>query len=364
MAVPSSGAISLTGLAGEKLNDDYDDQDFDDVISLTDLVLGGNTNGSHESWEATNANSTSKPDTSAPHAMSEWYGYDHDAAAAFANAKAVSKTTSVGTSNAIKFTDTDDTFNFTGTSAWSISFWVKAGWTVDLNTNIHFLIGQKSGAAKQIEDMIKIIYAENTNRIEVRYGNVAGSSQWYNQGGWLFHANSGIYQAGYQAAGLGTTFWNASNRGYVNSDNYTMITVTKSTTNTAASMKLYWNANGMGTAPIQTNSNSGSRSGNPISPTNDRLWSLGSNGEFSNASTLQQKCGDGVATVYNDLTIWNKQLSDSEVTSLYNNGTVIDATTHSAQSNLVGYWKWEGNGNATRSSDNFTISGGSSIVNK
>ena len=35
MAVPSSGAISLTGLAGEKLNNDYDDQDFDDVISLT-----------------------------------------------------------------------------------------------------------------------------------------------------------------------------------------------------------------------------------------------------------------------------------------------------------------------------------------
>ena len=302
--------------------------------------------------------------------LSIFGGYDQDAAAAFTNTKAVSKTTSVGTANAIKFTDTDDTFNITGSSAWSISFWVKAGWTVNLNTNIHFLIGQKSGAAKQIEDMVKIVYAENTNRIEVRYGNVAGSSQWYNQGGWLFHANYGIYQAGYQAAGLGTTFWSAANRGYTGDDDggtetdYTMITVTNDGTNTAASLRLYWNANGMGTAPIQTNSNSGSRSGNPISTTNDRLWSLGSNGEHSNATTLQQKCGDGSATVYNDLTIWNKQLSDSEVTSLYNNGTAIDATTHSAQSNLVGYWKWEGNGNATRSSDNFTISGGSSIVNK
>ena len=359
MAVPSSGAISLTGLAGEKLNDDYDDQDFDDVISLTDLVLGGNTNGSHESWEATNANSTSKPDTSAPHAMSEWYGYDHDAAAAFANAKAVSKTISTGTGNSINFVDSDDTFNFTGTTAWTISFWVKAGWTVDLNTNIHFIIGQRVGAVSQLEDMVKIIYKEDNNRISVRYGNKDGVS-WYNQGEWLFHSQLSQYVAGYNAAGLGSTFWNASNRGYVNSDNYTMITVTKSTTNTAASMKLYWNANAAGAAPLQTNNNSGNRSSIPMSATENRTWSVGSNGVSAN----EIKCGDGSATVYNDLTIWNKQLSDSEVTSLYNNGTVIDAATHSASSNLIGYWKWEGNGNATVSNDNFTISGGSSIVNK
>lgn len=303
--------------------------------------------------------------------LSIFGSYDDDAAPAFTNTKAVSKTTSVGTANAITFTDTDDTLNITGSSAWSISFWVKAGWTVNLNTNIHFLIGQKSGAAKQIEDMVKIIYAENTNRIEVRYGNVAGSSQWYNQGGWLFHANYGVYQAGYQAAGLGTTFWSAANRGYTGDDDggtetdYTMITVTNDGTNTAASLRLYWNANGMGTAPIQTNSNSGSRSGNPMSTTNDRLWSLGSNGEHSNATTVQQKCGNGSATVYNDLTIWSKKLSDSEVTSLYNSGTAINPETHSASSNLIGYWNFEVNGNISiDGNDNFAISGGSSIVNK
>ena len=187
----------------------------------------------------------------------------------------------------------------------------------------------------------------------------------------MFHANSGIYQAGYQAAGLGTTFWSAANRGYTgdgdggNETDYTMITVTNDGTNTAASLRLYWNANGMGTAPIQTNNNSGNRSSYPMSTTNDRLWSLGSNGEHSNASTLQQKCGDGSATVYNDLTIWNKQLSDSEVTSLYNSGTAIDPETHSASSNLIGYWNFEVNGNISiDGNDNFAISGGSSIVNK
>tara|TARA_R100000995_G_C3480218_1_gene123399 strand:+ start:1201 stop:2280 length:1080 start_codon:yes stop_codon:yes gene_type:complete len=359
MAVPASGnSLSLLGIKREVEVNNYNDTDNTYTnIGLGELALNTEIN-------TFGLNANEEPDDTAPHAMSEWYSYDHDATSPFTNTKAVSKSISVGTANAIKFTDTDDTFNFTGSTAWTISFWVKAGWTSSLNTNIHFIIGQKSGAAKQIEDMIKIIYAENTNRIEVRYGNVAGSGQWYNQGGWLFHANSGAYAAGYQAAGLGTTYWSASNRGYVNSDNYTMITITKSTTNTAASMNLYWNANAAGAAPIQTNNNSGSRSSYPMSTTNNRLWSLGSNGEHSNASTLQQKCGNGSATVYNDLTIWNKQLSDSEVTSLYNNGSVIDATTHSASQNLIGYWKWEGNGAATRSNDPFTISGDSEIVNK
>ena len=80
-------------------------------------------------------------------------------------------------------------------------------------------------------------------------------------------------------------------------------------------------------------------------------------------SGLQRKTGNNTATAYNDLTIWNKELSDSEVTELYNSGSVMNATTHSASQNLVGYWKWEGNGNATRSNDNFTISGNSEIAN-
>ena len=359
MAVPGSGTISLTGLAGEKHNNDFGDADFDDVISLTDLVLGGNENGSHESWEATNANSSEKPDTSAPHAMSEWYGYDHDAAAAFVNAKAVSKSLATGSSNAITFDDTDDTFNFTESDAFSISMWVKAGWSSSLNTNIHFLIGIKQNATRQAEELVKIYYDESQNRLSVRIGNRTPSNTlgWYSQAQWLFHANSGQYAAGYAAAGLGSTFWSASNRGYVNSDNYTMITVTKSSSNSASAMKLYWNANNAGAPPITYTSGSGSPA---MSTTNNRTWSVGSNG-VANGET---KTGNSSATVYNDLTIWNKELSASEVTELYNSGTVMDATTHSAQSNLVGYWKWEGNGNATRSNDNFTISGSSAIVNK
>tara|TARA_R100000231_G_scaffold138012_2_gene115450 strand:- start:25 stop:1110 length:1086 start_codon:yes stop_codon:yes gene_type:complete len=360
MAVPASGnSLSLLGIKREVEVNNYNDTDNTYTnIGLGELALNTEIN-------TFGLNANEEPNDTAPHAMSEWYAYDHDATAPFANTKAVYKDLSTGTANAISFTDTDDTFNFTGTTAWTISFWIKAGWSSSLNDNIHFIIGQKTNATKQIEDMIKIIYNESTNRIECRYGNVAGSGQWYNQAGWLFHSNSGAYAAGYQAAGLGTTYWSSSNRGYVNSDNYTMITITKSTTNTAASMTLYWNANDAGAAPVQTNNNSGSRSSYPLSTTNDRLWSIGSNGVHSgqSGSGQQRKTGNNTATAYNDFTIWNKELSDSEVTELYNSGSVMNATTHSASQNLVGYWKWEGNGNATRSNDNFTISGNSEIAN-
>jgi len=97
-------------------------------------------------------------------------------AAAFTNAQAVSKSTSTGSSNAITFTDTDDTFNFTSSDAWTISFWIKAGWSSSLNTNIHLIIGQKASATYQLSDMVKILYNESNNRLECRYGNKTTSS--------------------------------------------------------------------------------------------------------------------------------------------------------------------------------------------
>ena len=47
--------------------------------SLTDLVEGNDDEGSSVDWDATNQDSTEYPNTISPHAMSEWYEYDHDA---------------------------------------------------------------------------------------------------------------------------------------------------------------------------------------------------------------------------------------------------------------------------------------------
>ena len=46
---------------------------------MKDLAEGGSSGGSGLSFEETNTNSSSYPNTSTPHAMNEWYSYDHDA---------------------------------------------------------------------------------------------------------------------------------------------------------------------------------------------------------------------------------------------------------------------------------------------
>jgi hypothetical protein len=87
MAVPSSGTLSLLGLAREKQNDDYTNTtvlvgqqgNSPGAISLESCATSGNNHGPQVVMEATNTGSSSYPNSSTPHSMSEWYSYDHDA---------------------------------------------------------------------------------------------------------------------------------------------------------------------------------------------------------------------------------------------------------------------------------------------
>jgi hypothetical protein len=71
--VPSTGALSMRGLAREKQFDDYNSTSTPYTpISLLDLAE------TFVNFDGTNTNGVNYPDSSKPHAMSEWYGYDHD----------------------------------------------------------------------------------------------------------------------------------------------------------------------------------------------------------------------------------------------------------------------------------------------
>ena len=77
--VPSSGTLSMTGLAREKVYDNYSTSSTPTgPYSMHDLTQGGNSKGSGVSFESTNTAGSNEPNTSTPHAMSEWHGYDHD----------------------------------------------------------------------------------------------------------------------------------------------------------------------------------------------------------------------------------------------------------------------------------------------
>lgn len=65
MALQSSGQISLSNIATEM------------GVSLSNVSLGT------QSTTNVNQNSTSKPDGSQPHSISEFYGYDHNAPTEF-----------------------------------------------------------------------------------------------------------------------------------------------------------------------------------------------------------------------------------------------------------------------------------------
>ena len=77
MAVPSSGELSLVRIFGELNEDDYTTFNPDgESPSLKNLSTGASPPG-----EAINTNNAKgdRPDGAAPHAMSEFYSYDHDA---------------------------------------------------------------------------------------------------------------------------------------------------------------------------------------------------------------------------------------------------------------------------------------------
>jgi len=274
-------------------------------------------------------------------------------AAAFTDTKAVSKSITVGSGNAITVASTTH-FNFVQSDAFSIGFWIRVGWNNSLNTNIHFF-AMNDGSSTARNQQIRIFYNESNNRLEFRIGHDS-SNRSINF--WALHSN--LSQTG--LAGSSTSqYWSSAttaNRGSVNGDNFTHLMITKGTGTTLAASNIcaYWNGNKFGNAFFSGGSNTGTIS---MDGSSARRITLGS------AAHHYEKSGNNNETVYNDLTIYNKQLSDSEVTALYNSGTPTDATSLSSNGNLVGYYTFEdstGVDSSGQNSDSFTVSGDSAIV--
>ena len=72
MAVPSSGELSLLGIRREVSGNNYNASRTFTNISLEDL-----SDGTVATINTSNA-SADRPNTTAPHQMSEFYNYDHD----------------------------------------------------------------------------------------------------------------------------------------------------------------------------------------------------------------------------------------------------------------------------------------------
>lgn len=75
MAIPSRGTISLAGIWNEIDSNNYNASNHG---SGEDISLKFLSNGKDATIN-TNNSAANRPDESAPHSMSEWYSYNHDA---------------------------------------------------------------------------------------------------------------------------------------------------------------------------------------------------------------------------------------------------------------------------------------------
>jgi len=256
------------------------------------------------------------------------------AVANYFDRSAVAKSISTGTSEAVYISDSNGSYRVDHNDAFSVSFWIKVGWNVSVNATCHMFSSADVGATGANADVFRVWYYEPHNRIYAEWRS--GSSE-KKHNFWFFHSNSSNNNnssVAFAAAGLGTTFWNSSNRGNANSDGYTLITVTRGTTNSAASsnLNLYWNDATCGVGFYA----SGGGSGTPnMGNSTDKQIAIGSN------SWTFADCGNNDETKYNGVTVWDKKLTSSEVTELYNSGTPMDVSTHSAYANCTGWWDFE-----------------------
>tara|TARA_R110002110_G_scaffold35528_1_gene119803 strand:+ start:182 stop:1162 length:981 start_codon:yes stop_codon:yes gene_type:complete len=289
-------------------------------------------------------------------------------AAAFANSYSVAKSIATGLGNTIRATiPADSPINFTQTDAFTISFWIKAGWDSSLNNSVFPFMMGPTDASTNWDNQIRIRYKENQNRILFRMLNNPGGGNYDITGEWLFHSNSGTYAAGYAAAGLGTTYWSAANRGYVGDDDFTMITIVKTTSTAGSALRLYWNANAAGAPPITGDTSAASMA---MVSNEERELVIGSNTQPWHANPYY-RAGNSTETQYNDFAIWDVALDADAVTAIYNSGTPIDLTSDSGNydnsADLQLYYQFENNGTANTDADlsgtdyNITVSGDSNF---
>ena len=341
MAVPSSGTLSLAGIRAELATNTYN------ASATTQSSLKECSDGTVATINTGNA-SADRPDGNTPHAMSEFYAYDHDLVT-FTDNNAVSKSITTGTGQAI-FIEETTTFSLTEQNAFTIGFWIKAGWTNNLNTNIHFF-AMNDGSSTGRNQQIRVFYNESNNRLEFRIGHDTNNRS---VNFWALHSN--LSQTGLPGSSA-SQYWSSSNRGTVNGNDYTHLVITKGTGTTlaASNIKAYWNGTALGNAFYSSGNNFGT-----VSMSADaRRVALG-----SNAHSLS-KSGDTSETKYNVLTIYNKQLSDSEVSTLYGSGSPVSDTVASDIGNLVAYYNFESDGSSdVADTPTFAINGNSNIEAK
>lgn len=261
----------------------------------------------------------------APHAMSEFYGYSH-----YTNTHYYSNDGSNDYITGEKVGNTP--FDINTTQDLSFNFWVRIKSTSKNNETLwNFGSTNANG-----NNRIFMQYVASSNRLlcRVRTNSVNFDRQF------ALHDNSSA--TGISNSGTG---WTTTQRGNVGDNEFSMITLTydASQTNASNAFKLYWNTSEL---TSQASNSNGTRSARRAD-------------YFRFCENIHTTNSAGNANIdLDEFKIFTDVLSSSEITTLWNGGSPADSTqTHS--SNLLTEWTFDGGENDSNDLYSSTIVGGS-----
>ena len=284
MAVPSSGAISLAGIRAEITTNTY---------NASATVLTGLAEASTGTYGTINTSNdpANRPNGSTPHAMSEFYVYDHDLS-------------SFNDNISFDFDGTNDYLEAGGNLAAAISV---------VNGSISTWIKIDSMSANGL------IWAINTEE---------GST---NQIFLLWHNASGVVRSNFKGGNVANIADSGS--GLENDNTWHHFVVTWQAVSKASGniIKIYQDGSLQDSDAIGT-----VFSGSPA------IFGFGRN--------ALQNFGQNFNGHMNDMAIFNDVLTSSEVSAIYNSGTPKDESSHSG---LISYYTLEdySNGDTTVADD-------------
>ena len=270
----------------------------------SEVKLGAASEGD---YAAINTQAGAFPDGSAPHAISEWYEYDHGAAS-YTNSHYYAMTRG----NALRRSATSSPFSLSASQDLTVSMWVK-----QKATTANEIMWDLSNTSSNSANRFFLQYHKSLNRLVVRH-RTSGVN--YDRQ-WALHSNNSVTGTGTNSS----VAWSDTNRGNVNADGWGMLTVVydASQVNSLNGLKLYWNATEVASSAAN---NSGTRS---TSAVND--FTIGNNNH--NATTT----GGGMNANVDELKIFTSALSAANVTALYNSGVVANAANSYSTGLLTEY---------------------------
>ena len=307
MALPSSGTINIAEILTEG------EVDPTQTASLKQLAQGA--------IFTINTNSPSYPSSTAPFAMSDWYGYDHNAfvpSLYYWLGDGVNDTLRFTNNSSVLF-DSNDDFSYSG--------WFR----IDETSNQMQWLGSFAEASPSGANQIFIQYNPTSARMQLRFRKGGGGN--FHQRFWSISSTNNT-----SITGVNSNGWYSTNRGNVNSEGFVHLVFTRDNSNTASSgMNLYWNGTKLPES-IQFNSRSLASFDIKSAAIGDAVGSSPNNANVFKGGIDQ-------------VSVYNAVLSQSDITALYNSGTVATCADAGVTSNLLAEYRLENN--TTNTNGNF-----------